>query len=86
MCTMTHHLQTNEAYEQVLKLQFDYLIRNLIKFCKKYFSFHLNLLKTHPNTPYYFLRFEDLISNKQKSLEDLFKFLLKTDDVEGTNI
>ena len=35
--------------------------------------------------PFYFVRFEDLISNPQPILEDLMKLLLSLDSLEGTN-
>lgn len=36
------------------------------------------------NVPVYFVRFEQLVEEPQKTLEDIFKFLLDTRDVEGT--
>ena len=36
--------------------------------------------------PTYFLRYEDLLSNPQETLEGLFCFLLEVESVEGLNI
>jgi len=34
--------------------------------------------------PIHFVRFEDLILQKQETLERIMKFLLKVNDIEGT--
>jgi hypothetical protein len=31
------------------------------------------------------MRFEDLLANKREQIEELFKFILDMDDLEGTN-
>lgn len=36
--------------------------------------------------PLFILRFEDLLTQPEETMTDLFKFLLKTDDLEGTQI
>ena len=36
--------------------------------------------------PIYFVRYEDLILNKEVELTELFKFLLEMNSLEGTNI
>jgi hypothetical protein len=36
--------------------------------------------------PLYFVRYEDLLSNKQEELEGLMQFILDLDSLEGTNI
>lgn len=36
--------------------------------------------------PTYFIRFEDLRTNPQKTLEEVFCFLLEVESVEGLNI
>jgi hypothetical protein len=36
--------------------------------------------------PIYFVRYEDLVSNKEQELTNLFRFMLDADSLEGTNI
>jgi hypothetical protein len=36
--------------------------------------------------PHYFIRYEDLCTNPQKTLEEIFCFLLEVKSVEGLNI
>jgi len=36
--------------------------------------------------PVHFTRFEDLISQPATELEEIFKFLLDIEDIEGTNV
>lgn len=36
--------------------------------------------------PIYFIRYEDLILNKEAELTELFKFILELNSLEGTNI
>ena len=36
--------------------------------------------------PVYYMRYEDLLKDKRKELEQIFKFILELDDIEGTNV
>lgn len=47
----------------------------------KFFAFYK---KQKANLMY--LRFEDIIENKQKALEQCFKFILDTESLEGSNV
>jgi hypothetical protein len=53
---------------------------------KAFFDSMLNDLVVDKKNPLHVTRFEDLISQPVTELEQMFKFLLDIEDIEGTNV
>ena len=50
-------------------------------------EYHTRMLDSISNeAPIFYFRYEDLLSNPQQTLEDIFSFLLEVESVEGLNV
>jgi hypothetical protein len=65
--------------------QWDKYLRGMSQMHKQYWDVVLNRDLKNNKCPTYFMRFEDLLANKREQIEELFKFILDLDDLEGTN-
>jgi hypothetical protein len=51
-----------------------------------YFKILIKDLVMDKKNPVHFCRYEDLVTDPEKTLTEIFKFLLGLDDLEGTNV
>jgi hypothetical protein len=72
-------------YHEESPEQWDKIVKFISDFHSKYFDVTLNDTLKNEKNPIYFMRFEDLLADKQKEIEGVFKFILDLDDLEGTN-
>ena len=62
----------------------DGALTGMSQFIQEYHTCMLNSISNE--APIFYCRYEDLLSNPQQTLEDIFSFLLEVESVEGLNV
>ncbi len=84
--TMSHTHKPDFSYQQDHPNWWDWWLRTCAENHAQYMA---TLWKHHvveKRNPIYFVRYEDLILDKENTLQGLFRFLLEIDSLQGTNI
>ena len=80
--TGTHYCtMTNEDFEK-FNSWFDLFLSQEIVAWRDFYAYWMD----QPMIPTYIVRYEDLVSDTKKTLQDLFRFLLNQEDLDGTLI
>ena len=80
--TGTHYCtMTNEDFEK-FNSWFDLFLSQEIVAWRDFYAYWMD----QPMIPTYIVRYEDLVSDTKNTLQDLFKFLLNQEDLDGTLI
>ena len=69
-----------EVYEKFADV-WNFVVEENAKYIQKFFEFWMNQSKT---IPVYFVRYEDLMLNREETLRKLLCFMLNTKSIEGT--
>jgi hypothetical protein len=72
-------------YHEESPSQWDETVKELSHVHAQYFDITINDTLKNKKNPIYFMRFEDLLKDKRGEIENVFKFILDLDDLEGTN-
>ena len=82
--TQTHGIEfNNELLKEPIKKHWeDYLYRSTFAY-KKWYNYWIRMAET-TERPIYFFRFEDVIANKEKELNEVMRFILGLESLEGT--
>jgi hypothetical protein len=83
--TLSHSGMPEYKYDKDYPEWWDWWIRTKGKDMFDYFDILLRHCNKENKSPIYFVRYEDLLSEPQKELEGVMKFLLDVDDLTGTN-
>lgn len=65
--------------------ELDAIMRNEITVWRDFHNYWIAKAKESP-LPIYFCRYEDLMSEPEKEISDIFRFMLGVQDIEGTYV
>ena len=86
LCNMMNHAAKPEFdYEKEFPEWFDWWVRWCTDAHRQYFDTMIAHATKDLKAPLHICRYEDLIKQPEKELNDMFKFLLDLDSLEGTN-
>lgn len=83
---MSHTVKANFEYHIEYANWWDWWVRTNAENHASYMQKLIQDNVTEGKNPIYFVRYEDLVSNKEFELTKLFCFLLDMTDLNGTNI
>lgn len=86
MCvTLTHNKTCSNDFPNEFPAEWQYAVEMYTKIWTEFYKFWLELARKK-ETPCYFLRYEDLCSNKNAVMKEVLAFMLGANTVEGTYI
>jgi len=83
IATGTHNWSMSDADHEAFNSYFDMFVSQEITVWR---DFHSYWMDPDPLIPTFVVRYEDLLSSPKDTLMDLFRFLLNTENLEGTLI
>lgn len=84
--TLSHTSKPDFNYHEQDPNWWDWWVRQNAEKHAKYIQTLIQHSCVEKKNPIYFVRYEDLVSNKEQELTNLFRFMLDAESLEGTNI
>jgi len=84
--TLSHSAQLEFSMDKEYPEWWDWFVKHQTDTMARYFDVLYKHTVEQKKNPILFVRFEDMVSNKQPSLVAISKYLLDLDDITGTNI
>ena len=83
--TNTNQITMKNNFPEEFPNEWDTYLRESAGLWKNQVSYWMKASK-QMKTPIYFFRYEDLLSNPEATLKDIFRFSLKIEKIEGTYV
>lgn len=84
--SLSHTYKPEFEFHEAYPNWWDWWVRYNAENHAKYIATLMQHHTVENKNPIYFVRYEDLVMNKEEELTKLFMFMLELDSLEGTNI